>query len=466
MASAVVLVLGLAMFAWRGLWRAPSYSADFMVIYTSARCWLTGQNPYDYGALNRIMQATPGLEGQRLDPLARPSLYPPGTYLLLAGPAAMPYPLARNLWILLNAASLMALIAAMARVIRVRIGEPGFWLLAGASLLLAPVQTAFAIGQTTLPALALLAWGLTLAHHRATLAPAVLYALALVIKPQVVLPMLAYELLRGLCRWRPVVVALLIALIITLIGGGWLAGSHPSWFGDWREGMRLNLVGGLGDPTAANPRRFHLLNLHVLLHLLIDSRTLVNLLAVSACALGGLLAIVRVRACRVGASPPTVGGLPSAPMTCDLWGWSVVSVLTLLVTYHLFYDAAMLAWPVAWCVAMLTGPTLARTDPPTPNPVGKPPRAVWLVIAALATFVVPAVAALESPAIRMRLPHRLTDHDALWIALRSHSILALILIVGALLVIGPRGKRVAPDAPRTVVPSPDAAGPATPTDPA
>src|SRR6185503_18584336 len=95
---------------------------------------------------------------------------------------------------------------------------------------------------------------------------------------------------------------------------------------------------GQGDPTTANPMRHQLLNLHVALHSFIENRMTVSLLVLLACA-------------------------ALASLFFRFWIWnfeerrndlllafSMVSVLTLMVVYHRFYDGVLLLFPLAWAI--------------------------------------------------------------------------------------------------------------------
>ena len=164
----------------------------------------------------------------------------------------------------------------------------------------------------------------------------------------------------------------------------------------------LSGPGGINDPGPLNDDRYSLVNLQYLLQsvgvggLAADAITLV---AVAIVALT-LVSLVRGR-----------------ELDRELLVLSGVAVLTLLVTYHRYYDAVLLVLPIAWGLAML------RTRP----------VAAIVVLVLCANFLFPFQTALHDLQQRGILPAWASDNPFWQTVLMTQHVWALVLLVGALL---------------------------------
>jgi len=90
-----LLVLGVV------IWAAFSlFGEDFRGYYAAATVWLHGGDPYDYAQLVPVLKMLTGFVGNN------PYYYPPWFVVFMTPFALLPYPMARAVWIVFNAALL------------------------------------------------------------------------------------------------------------------------------------------------------------------------------------------------------------------------------------------------------------------------------------------------------------------------------------------------------------------------
>jgi len=96
-----VLVLAAAVyFLVRGPWRAIHDSGDFLTVFLAARCWIHGMNPYAPADLVVSARAA-GSQISEAYFLVTPSVYFPPALLLLSPLAALPWTVAKAIWLFL-----------------------------------------------------------------------------------------------------------------------------------------------------------------------------------------------------------------------------------------------------------------------------------------------------------------------------------------------------------------------------
>ncbi|MEM9881545.1 MAG: glycosyltransferase family 87 protein [Planctomycetota bacterium] len=331
------LLLAAGVLLWRGPLSVPAEPYDFTQVYVATRAWLAGGDVYDLATRRAVWREAPGTTGSRRDAEALTALYPPGLYPLLGPAAALPFPWAVRAWTAVGGLSVVALVVAGWRLAGVRPASIRGLALAAALCLLAPIQTNFRLGQLGLPATALVMLGLWAGWSgRRWAVSGLVLGLAVGLKPQLSLPFVLYVLLRG--GWREAGVAVAVAAGLTGLGAArlWLAGV------DWPTGLAAELAaftdGGHGDPMPANPHRWQMIDLAPLTHLAIEHR------GVAAAVVWGLVAGLAAAA---WLAVPRRGDRPT-----ELTVLGLVAALSLLVVYHRFYDAVLLALPVC---ALLCG---------------------------------------------------------------------------------------------------------------
>lgn len=200
---AIALVVSYVMLLRGGA--AGIKQTDFVAYYSGSHLVLSGHASqlYSFPALGRF-------EAQLVHPLqvrhgVLPFVYPPFFALFLAPLAALPYPAAYGLWLLINGGLLVATVAALGRY--AGLGARGMALLGAACLSFLPVFVCLVQGQTSLLLLALLTTTLLSCRWtargpglaRGDLLAGCALGLALV-KPPLVVPFLLTLILRR--RWR------------------------------------------------------------------------------------------------------------------------------------------------------------------------------------------------------------------------------------------------------------------------
>jgi glycosyl transferase family 87 len=228
----------------------------------------------------------------------------------------------------------------LALLIHLRWREPRTYVFCAFVLALAPFHTGLAAGSIAIAVVAMTAVVCLAAERGQDIAAGVLLAIAVSLKPQIALPFLLYFLL---CRrWRLAgtamgIVALgaaLAVLRLTIAGTPWV----ESYLYDNRM---LFSRGSLGDFTEANPIRFGLVNLQVLLYVILHDRAIANGLALAVAISAGLWWLFLLNR-RSGSGQ-------------HLLALSTLVVISLLPVYHRLYDASLLVFPLAWSLTELSG---------------------------------------------------------------------------------------------------------------
>jgi hypothetical protein len=414
----ILLVLAAAWLAWRGPARAlQGGSYDFKLIYSGARAWLLGSDPYALEAVQRTWVESGGRAGDPALERPRSSLvYAPPTFVLLSPFAAIDWPAAGHVWLVFNLGLLVFVMWGVARLAGLE-GRARLGLWAG-TLLLAPVATGMFVGQLALLTLALVVAGELLRAGRVagsrpgggSFASGALLGTAAVLKPQLGLLFLVYE--AGRLRWKSCLGAMGAIAVLAAIGSVRLSAAGVNWMPQWREHVRMF---GLedGDPTAANPFRTQLLNLAYPVHTIIEHRD-AGMLAVYG-MLGALsLAYFAVDLRR---------GRQRGEDRAELLSLSMVAAVTLLIAYHRFYDAVLLVFPLA---AAIQGCVQAREAG-----TSRPSRAEYAVLLLLLLpFLAPGSVVLTVAEQRGWAPRGLVD-TVLWRSVMvPHATWALLLMCG------------------------------------
>jgi hypothetical protein len=305
------VILAATLFVVRGPLRAVRDSADFGIVYAAARAWVQGGDPYDPSAV--ALARTDGGVPRFDDSSATRTPYPPATFPLLAPFALLPWRAASAAWLVMT---IVLVALGGAAIVRAAPREP--WLMAAFVLAFAPLHTGIAKGNLSIAA-AMLA--VVLGATGATAATGVSAAL----KPQIGAPFFLIDLLAR--RWRSLAIGIAVAAALLVAGVVRMQQAAPHWL----AGLRANYAslaqpGGLNDPSAANPYRYHLINL--------QAAGVSDLIAFTIA--GALLAAFVVAALRQR---------PDRLLAC-----AAIGAIILLPLYRRFYDAALLlpAAPWAW----------------------------------------------------------------------------------------------------------------------
>lgn len=410
----IIFILGCAMLGWRGASRAlGGGSGDLAIIYTSARCWLAGENPYEAADIARQWALAGG--GESPDPALLGSavlLYPPPTFVILAPLASLPWSLAAPAWLVLSVLLYIATVAAAARIAGLARGTTAWWALLACSVWLAPVATNLMVGQLAIAAVALavLAQRARVAAGGQSWRTGVLLSLGAALKPQIAGLFIVYE--AGRLRWRNAAWAAAVLAAVAAIGIGRMEAAGVPWRSSWTRNLADFTTLSNGDPTRANPdTRHHIISLHYPLHTFTDDRSVVRILVYAI--VGALCLAYFVIDLRRGRQ--------RGEGRHELVSLSMVTVVSLMVVYHRFYDAVLLVFPLALAVSTLW------------SPGRRVPGAALLGL--LALFALPTAAILAEAAKRGMIPAGLSG-TLLWEHLiLPHQALALPAMAAVLLLI-------------------------------
>lgn len=398
-------VAGVALLLYRGLWRGVHSSGDLAIIYGSARAWLVGGNPYDAAAVARAWTGAGGppewLPGQTtgggVD--AAVFLYPPTTFPLLAPLAVLPWRAAVVAWAAVSLAMWAAAAVCVAAVAGLRRGSAAWWGVMAGAAWLAPAATSLNVGQLALVTVGLVAVGRWSGerelseerrHGPRGAVCGILEGVATALKPQVAGLFLVYD--AGRLRWGRVAWGAAVIALAAVVGVGRMAAAGVPWWPSWRENLRNFTLASNGDPTLANPIRHQIISLHEPLHAFTDNRPLVSAAVWGIVA--GLSAAYFVLDLRRGRA--------RGEGRAELVSLSMVAVVSLMVVYHRFYDAALLIWPLGLAVQEVVRPSSSRSR-----------AGGWVLLALVAVFFVPGAVMLASAAERGLIPAALTN-SALW----------------------------------------------------
>lgn len=330
-ALALTLALAAGYFYLRGPRRAlqPGGSADFQYIfYIGLRTFALGGNPYEAGDMLGTAQSISRRYAYIVQKgYGAGSPYPPGFFVLLAPLGLLPLRAAVWCWLFLQGVSFAALLWwAWNLHAQADAGGAKKLLFLACGLALAPVHTSLAVGNTGTP-FAALTTGLFYAILRNRTGWGGLALGLLMSKPTFGIPAAMVVALCGRGRvlavgaavcaasWAPVCFRL--GLLQTVVG--------------WRRNVAaITVTGKQADATFANPVHYQLLNIQSWWYTFTGPGWAeVGSLLVLAFLLGGLYRFRR--------EIEGHGGIY----------WTLATVFLLLSMYHRFYDAALLAVPLA-----------------------------------------------------------------------------------------------------------------------
>lgn len=200
------LILAVAYFLWRGVWRGTGDPGDLAVGFSAARAWLLGHDPYDVAVLNHDLFLAGGAN------LANSSLlehlrnvYFPATLPVFVPLALVSWPEAKVLALLINVGASLFIALGLGHLLGWRLTSSKALALTAFVLALAPVHTTIADGQTGLVATAAVVAAMLLERSGRGTASGVMYGLSTAIKIQIGLPLWPtyFGVGDGPPRWRP-----------------------------------------------------------------------------------------------------------------------------------------------------------------------------------------------------------------------------------------------------------------------
>ncbi len=337
----MLLLLSACEFVVRGPLRFP-YSAnwnDLAQNYAATRLWLRGQDfarPENFASLwDEEVHATvsPGTTRTHIAP-------PPGTLVLLAPIAVLPWQAAKFVWPMLLVAAAGTIIWSLARLVGFTRSQPRAYGFVAFCLALAPFHTGIAGGNETILVVAFCTLGVLAASEERDIMAGVMFGAACSLKPHIGAFLLLYYLLRR--RWRLLTAAAAFGVLLILIVILRMQVAGVPWAHDYFHNIQvLSANNRIDDFTSANPVRFLLINLQVVFYSFTSSATSANILALATGTL--LIAIWGYLTLRETGNKT------------ELLALSTIAVIGLLPVYHRLYDASILSIPACWCISELNG---------------------------------------------------------------------------------------------------------------
>lgn len=426
MAAAAAMVFLL----WRGPWRAvqntappatmsaeqverlPRGSSDLSLIWMSTRAWMTGESPYTLEGTGKAWAVHSG------SPFGPPSersgallVYPPSTFVVMAPWCLGDWRTSAGLWAVANTVLLLATVVLALGLAGLGPKRAVWWWAAAGMLVLAPGHTAISVGQVSVLVVFLIVLGQALRERGRQNACGLALGIACAIKPQIALLFLAYEV--GRKRWRVGIAGGATLAAILAAGVLWLGHAGVDWMPQWRANLAAFGGSNNANPTAANPLRYHLINLHYLLHGFVDDPGVVKAMVYGVC--GGLVAGYFL----ADRGKPEARG--------ELTSTSFVAAIALLVVYHRMYDAVVLLLPAAWAAREAA--------------LGRWGWTRWAAAASLAAFLGPGASVLNSLAASGRLPAGIAEAGWFRGLVMPHAAVALLVLAVGLLIVRARDPR-------------------------
>jgi hypothetical protein len=304
----VLFVLSALYFVARGPWRAIRDSGDFLVVFSAARCWLHGDNPYSAGDLAVNARAA-GVDVGEAYFADHPSLYPPPALAILAPFALLPWTIAKVMWI----AALFGL--SWWSIVTFAEGAQE-WALPVACFLFifAHLHTGISLGQPSVLVCGLIFLSL---FTQQPLAAGLLLGIAVTLKPQLGIGFLLLAAAQR--QYRKVVAACALGLVVTGIA---LMLASPGSLHDLMSNLsQTSAPSSPNSSSPLNPSRYQLINVATLIPAPLYRPPIVI-------GISGIILLITVIA---------VARTPDRRIAVAL-----VASATVLVVYHHYYDAEIL----------------------------------------------------------------------------------------------------------------------------
>ncbi|MCC5828016.1 MAG: DUF2029 domain-containing protein [Phycisphaeraceae bacterium] len=407
----LLLLVALALFIVRGIHRGLVHAVDFGLHYCQAIAWTRGEDPWSPESIRAIAERE-GVFSTTLDN----AIALPFTLMAIAPYTVLPYPVAKIAWLLTN----LLLIGAMIKVLGDAIGVRWSWSdaravwLIGMVLILAPIQTGLGFGQLAMASVAMMALAYDAHRRRRPGCAGVWYALAGVFKPHLALSMGLYWLLRR--QWRLLSVAALVSVGFLLFSTVRLHVALPEWYDLWSEQASRHLDGGMADYTKPDGHVF--VNLDYAVHRLVGSKPVTEAITWSIVGALLLVAIWRLRKDVRRGSDEEVDRLRELAIA------GFLAMIGLLPLYHVYYDASLMVFAIAWAVGTVA---ISRSI------------WAWVILVASVGFWVPGAAALAVWTRRGIIPEAISE--AAWfnnLVMAYQPWLLLLMVIALLAAMGRR----------------------------
>ncbi len=323
---------------------APFPMQDLKVVYYPARCLIQHCDPYRESEVLRIYRAEGGeypseTAADRL--IVTRSVYPPTVFTITVPLAMLPWGTARNLWMMINAGSLL-----LASYLAWDLGATYAPILSGILIgfLLANSEVLLVLGNLSGIAISLCVVAVwCFLRERFVSAGILCLAVSLAVKPQDAGLIWLYFLLAGGVYCKRALQVLFATVAISLPGVLWVWRIAPHWMQELHANiLAFSVHGGLIDPGPASTGTHGagmMINLQTVISVFRDDPRIYNPVSYLICAIL-LLAWMSVTV-RSHFSPARA------------WlAIAVVAPLAMLPVYHHLYDTKLLLLTVPAC-AML-----------------------------------------------------------------------------------------------------------------
>jgi Glycosyltransferase family 87 len=334
----VLFSVCLIFFLNRGAYRAIRFSTtgDLSTVYASARCWMHGNNPYDRALLKAELAQAGAPEHIQHDQEINPSVYLPAAMPIAASVAWMPWSLANVLWCLL--ALILFGISLFKLLEQTSAFSSAKWLVACAALLFCPTYVGIYDGNPAVIAISLTTLAIVLVLRGSLRSAGILLGIALCFKPQIALcAVCVFALWR---YWKSILIGAAVFCFATGLAVAVLSGSSHS--GAWWQTEQRNVLisfqpGGQSDPTPGSAVGWQLLNAQTLVSYVFNERSRYD---VAVWIFSALLVIVfLILRKKSGNRSPWHDA-------------AFFSSVTLLITYHRYYDAQLLLLEVPFLLSL------------------------------------------------------------------------------------------------------------------
>ena len=324
----LLLVVAVGLFSVRGLYRGvrPHLTNDFFSIYSISKAWVSGEAAYSTPIIVRTFQDASGFQ------LGRNTLAQAASYSALPGmvPLATPFTLLR--WRAANSAFVLSSAGVLGMML---------WMFAkycGASrnqvlafliccLALGPIHTGLSGSNVTPLLVGLMGISYLWMRDGRAVPAGILLGVVGCCKPHIAGALVLVALAAR--EWKTLRVAVVTGVASVAVFGArlWVAG--VPWWSDFVQRTRqFGAAGDANDFSLANPARYELTNLQVIVGSVTSSRGVANLVAITV---GVLLVAVWWMAVRRSGK-------------ADLMEFAAINIILLLPSYHRFDDASVLVF--------------------------------------------------------------------------------------------------------------------------
>jgi hypothetical protein len=396
----LLLLFASADFIVRGpvriIGRAAYYN-DYTSSYIGAKAWIKGLNPYSNVVFWDLWKQSSKTPVEAEESIGSRTPYPWTCFLLLAPLSLFNAAIASLLMGLISSALIVVSLWLLSGLPDLAEAPGRRWLFLGLALAMSPVHGGLGQMNISMMAIAFVFLSFWAASTERPGWAGVFCALSVCLKPPIGVFLAVFYLFSR--QWKAFVTTTGTTILLAAVAIARLQLAGVPWLSGYLANSKLVLTDPINAITAANPKRFQMVNLQLLWYALAHNERLANELALGITAL--LLAALVVAVLRQR------GNVPASLQV------SAFAAISLLPMYHRFYDASLLVFPLLWSLSI--APEIARAYR----------RAVLLL---LVPFAVPGAWALEKLQNEGRLPAALTG-KWWWVPVAlGHEIWAILLL--------------------------------------